>query len=460
MNIVIIGAGDIGLHLASIFSKVEYGVTLIDNNSDKLERASRDLDVAIKHGSATDWELLEELLELSPDFLIALTRNDEINLASCHIAKNLGYPQTIARVRSIKYLNTTRLNFERLFSTDHFISPEKLTADSIANMILIPGSIAIENFANGAVELRTIKIPPKWKKGGIPLKNRSALELPRQSMIGLVRRPGKRGEKPREWTKETILFPHGDDTIEVDDEVTFIGETDEIRKLHKMIGLHPKTPKSVVIVGGSLIGIYLAKTLLENNIRVRIIEKDFAKCTMLTEMLPHATVLLHDGTDYRLLQSERVGSTDVFVACTRNDEVNFLSACVAKDLGCENTIISLSDISYCPLVQNLGIKHAASPRLNATNRILSISREKTIASMVSMYNSQAEIMEVKVSMDSKIAGIPIHELGPQLPLDFLIVVIQSRGRVFIADGTRVLTPGDTVIVISHPKHINEIKKLF
>lgn len=461
MNIVIIGAGDIGLHLATIFSQISYGIVLVDTSPLKLEQAARDLDVATRLGSGNDWELLEELMEFNPDLLIALTNDDENNLAACTIAKNLGYPQTIARVRSNKYFMQSRLSFERLFGVDHLIGPEKLTSDAIASMILNPGSIATEQFAHGSIQMRTIKVPENWRKGEIPLIKRAELDLPAQLMVGLICRDTAHSTKKKMTSHaEHIIFPHGNDTLQPEDEVTFIGESKAIKQLYKFFGTTPKIPKSVVIIGGSLIGINLAQTLTESNIRVRIMDPDFDKCRLLSEKLPHSTVIHRSGTDYRFLQSEKIEEADYFVACTRNDEVNFLSGAIARDLGCENVIISLSDTNYMPLVNRLGISQAASPRINAANRILSIARERTIASMVSMYNNQAEIMEVKVSSDSKIAGIPIRQLGPELPKDFLIALIQSRGRVFIADGSRVLSPGDTVVVISSPKHLTEIKKLF
>ncbi len=456
MNIVIIGASDIGIHLATIFSQEDYRVVLIDKDPVKLEQAGRDLDIATRIGLGTDWELLEELLEFNPDLLIALTNDDEINLVACTLAKNLGYPQTVARVRKSKYFMQSRLNFEQLFCVDHLIGPEKLTADAIANMILIPGSVGIENFAHGMVQMRTMKVPPSWRKEKILLKDVQKLELPTDLMIGLINRATSHheGHKPR------VIFPHGEDSLMPEDEVTFIGQTDAIGQLHRFFGTSVKQPKSVMIVGGSLISIYLAKKLQEHKIQVMILENDYEKCCLLSEKLPLCTIVQRSGTDYRYLQAEKAGDFDVFVSCTRDDEVNFLAGTIARELGCDNVIISLSDTNYLPLSERLGITQVASPRINAANRILSIARERTIASMVSMYNNQAEVMEVKVSMDSKIAGIPIRYLGPELPREMLIVVIQSHGRIFIADGSRVLSPGDTVIVISSPKHVDELKRLF
>ncbi len=461
MNIVIIGAGDIGLHLATIFSQLNYGIVLIDIDPQKLEKAARELDVAARLGSGTDWKLLEELMEFTPDLLIALTDDDETNLVACTIGKNLGYPKTIARVRNDLFLQQERLSFERMFCVDHFIGPERLTADAITNMILVPGSIATEHFAHGSIQMRTLKVPPTWNKPEIPLSDSKHLGLPDQMMVGLIRRQIfqeiKGGQTLRE---EKIIFPHGHDTILPGDEVTFIGETESIRSLHRFFGMPIRPPESAVIVGGSLTGIHLAQMLHEYKIRVRILDKDYAKCQKLSELLPEATVINRSGIDYRFLQSEKVEEADVFIACTRDDEVNFLAASIARELGSERVIISLSDTNYIPLITKLGITQAASPRVCAANRIISIAREETIASMVSMYGNQAEIMEVKVSDHSKLVDIPLRNLGKELPVDFLIVMIQSRGKVFMADGSRTLSPGDTVVVISSPRQTHEIKKLF
>jgi trk system potassium uptake protein TrkA len=161
-----------------------------------------------------------------------------------------------------------------------------------------------------------------------------------------------------------------------------------------------------------------------------------------------------------VLQTEKVERTDLVVACTNSDEINIMVALLAKEAHCEQVLISLTDTRYTPLVERLGISHTVSPRVSATNRILSLVREETVTSMVSIYEHQAEIVEIQVSAESKLVGIPIAELGPQLPRDFLIAVIQNRGRVMIANGNRILSPGDTAIVVTDPKHINELEKVF
>lgn len=455
MNIVIIGAGDIGLHIASIFSQFEYGIVIVDNDPFKLENVTRDLDVTTRFGSGTNCQLLEELLETFSDLFVAVTDDDETNLVACALARNLGFHQTIARVRNRQYLKQSRLHFDRLFYCDYIISPEKLTADAIANMIVVPDSIATESFAHGAVSMRTMKIPPQWNKN-IQLKNRKELALPEETMVALI----KRDDYESGIKKEKLIFPHGDDCLMAGDEVTFIGASEKIAKIPDLFGLNKKLPKSVVIVGGSLVGINLAETLQEYEIETTLIDKNKNKCQFLSRSLEKTTVIHHEGTDYRFLKNEKLTTADAFVAATRADEVNFLSAAAASELGAKHVIISLSDLNYMPLLKRLGINAAISPRINAANRVLSIVREKHVVSMVSLYESKAEVMEVKVSMDSKIVGIPIKHLGPELPKDFLIAVIQNRGRIFMADGSRILSPGDTVIVISSARHMNEIKKLF
>ncbi len=456
MNIVIIGAGDIGRYMASVLSKEQHNVIVIDKDKTKLEELVLQFDVAIRHGSGSDWQLLDDLMELMPHMLIALTNDDETNLVACSIAKQLGYPYTVARIRDNRYLNRTRLDFARIFDVDHFICPELLVANDIYKYMYSQGSVTVEYFAHGAVELRTLTIPPNWSKSNIPLRQ---LAMPKGIMVGLIKRTIEE-KQPVPRTEDKVIFPHGNDALLPDDEVTFIGETEEISHLHKFIGIDFKPIKSVVIVGGSLTGIHLARLLIRRQINVKIIEKDFQRCNYLAEQLSGCTIIHHDATDLDFLRSEKIGQTDIFIAATRHDEINTTCAILAKETGCKDVLIIVSNINYKAVLAPLGIKNVVSPRVTAANQILSKILTGTVTTLVSLYDNQAEVMEINVSMESKVVGIPLSELGPMLPRDFLIAMIQNRGRIMVAKGDRIMSPGDTVIVVTTAKHVPDLEKIF
>lgn len=457
MNIVIVGAGEIGCHIATLLSKEEHNIIIIDNNLKKIEALSQTLDVAVRHGSGSDWQLLDDLFELTPDLLIAVTNNDETNLVACSIAKQLGYPRTIARIHDNSYLNRTRLDFGRIFDVDSFIGPELLVANDILKYMLNPGSLLVENFAHGAVQLRTLKVPERWRFSG---KNLHELRLPPGIMIGLIERDTLEKEGGIATGKKKVIFPHGGDCLLADDEVTFIGETNAIGEVHEFLNISATPITSVVIVGGSSTAINLARLLEERNINVTLVEKDYERCAYLADLLPKSIILNHDATDINFLRAEKIETAGFFVVCTNRDEVNLLAAMIGKEVGCENVIITLQNPTYGQFATQLGINYSVSPKNSAASQILSQIYSGTVRSLVSLYDNQAEIMEISVSMNSSILGIPLSELGPRLPLDFLIAMIQNRGRLMVAHGNRIISPGDTVIVITSPKHINEIKKIF
>jgi len=457
VNIVIVGAGTVGQYVASFLAGKENNVVLVDTNLHHLEQISQQLDVAVRHGSGTDWEVLEELSEMNPNLLLALTDNDESNMVACSIAKNLGYPKTVARVRNASYLNRTRLDFGRLFCVDHFICSEHLVAQDIFNYATESGAVAIHSFAHGAVQLRTFVVPTSWRNRN---KKICDLDLPEGIVVGFICRSSLVNVKGKKRDNKEMIFPHGEDYILPGDEITIIGETEDVLKINPYFGISRGVAKSVVIVGGTLTGQYLARVLDQHGIRVKIIDQSYDRCLKLAEQLPWCTVLHHDATDIDFLRSECVDSSDLFVVCTGRDEVNILAGGLAKEVGCENVIVSISDSWHMPIVDRMGIAHTISPRISAGNRIFTIACTETVASMVSLYEDQAEILEIKVSLDSQIVGIPIAELAPSLPRNFLFAVIQNRGRILIANGNRILSPGDTVIVISDPKHIEGLRKIF
>lgn len=460
MTIVIVGAGDVGSYVASILSKQGHNIILIDRDKPSLETANWQMDIATRHGSGTDWKLLDDMLELSPQLFISLTRDDETNLVACSIAKHLGYPKTIARVKGERFLNRTRLDFSRIFDVDYFIGPELLVAEDIVKVMMSSGSLALESFLHGAIKLRTLLVPDNWQYGTTRIKD---LRLPDGVMIGLIHRKQSLNEYDKDHihsTKYDVIFPHGDSFILPKDEVTFIGEKEAILDIHEFFGLTQKKIESVLIVGGSLTAWNLATLLNSRGIDVRIIEKNYDKCVQLAEQLPNSIIMHHDAADLPFLLAEKVENTDMVVTSTQSDEVNILTAMLAKQAGCPLAVVRLSNISYLPIVEKFGLKHVVSPRISTANHILSHILSRKTRSLVSLYENQAEVLEIKVSLESKIVGIPLSDLGPLLPKDFLIAIIQNRGRIMIARGNRIISPGDTVIVITNPKHVEDLEKIF
>lgn len=450
MNIVIIGAGRVGSYLAELLSKEEHDIAVVEIDPKKIARLVHRLDVAIRKGSGTDWQILDDLLELKPDVLIAVTDNDEVNLVSCSIAKQLGYPRTLARIHNSSLLNQSRLDLAKLFGVDDFVSPELLVAADIMKAIVTPGAIFVDSFAHGAVTLKILKIPLKWRKNSVPL---CELRLPSGVMVGLISRTS-------DSKKRQVIFPHGSDAIKAGDEIVIIGETAEVAEVHHEFGITGLQIRSVVIIGGSLTAQHLARFLDERGIDVTVIEKDYGRCEELSEAVPYATVIHNDGTDKEFLQAEKLGEADLFVACTGSDEVNICACLVAKEIGCDNSLALIANPSYIPISEKIGVRYTISPRVAIASKMLSRIHFGTVRSLVSLYENRAEIAEVNVSIDSNLVGIPLSQLGPLMPKDFLFAMIQNRGRIMIANGSRILSPGDTAIVITDPRHVNDLRKVF
>lgn len=453
MNIIILGAGEIGTYLAKSLSKEEHNVIMIDCDPKALERVGRTADVATRVGSGTDWKVLEELLEHSPHLFLALTSSDETNLVACSIAKNLGYPKTVARVQQLSFLYRSRIDFSRLFFVDHFIGAEMILAHDIFKCMTHPGNVAVENFAHGAVQMRTLIMPEHHLLCHHPL---CELKLPENLLIGLIRRKST----VEEDAFEKIIFPRGQDCLLPGDEVTLIGETKVMSQLSSLFGTPSKELRSAVIVGGTSVAMQICHVLDEEGVRVRLIEPDEERCRFLAEHLPHTTILNQDPTDLNFLSAEKIHLADVFVACTASNEKNILAGALAKQAGCAEVIAQVSDESYVPLLRRLGIFFTVSEKVSIANRVHAILQEESIISIASLYHNQAKIMEIKISSDSEIVGIPIADLGRYLPEGFLIALIENRGKIMIAKGSNILSPGDTVIVICQPEHIAELRKIF
>ncbi len=454
MNIVILGAGTIGSYLASILSQEEHNVILIDKDALLLEKIGREKDLSTMCALGVQWQVLEDLIENDPALFIAMTGDDETNLVACCIAKNLGYPQTVARVKEISFLARSRLDFGRIFNVDYFISAEMLAAHDILKNIIHPEDLAIENFAHGAIQMRTIKITDAWDKADIPL---CKLNMPENLIVSLIRREvvDIKGEN-----HETIIFPHGGDHIQVGDEITIVGETKAMFALHQYFMTEAKKIGSVAIIGGSAVGARLAQTLEKMNIHVKVVEKDEKRCEELSRLLLSSDIINHDGSDLDFLSAKIASHTDAFAACTSRDDQNFMISLLGKQAGAKKVITLISDINLGPVLREHGILCSVSEKVNIANRILSLIHAESVLSVASLCDNKAKVLEVKVSPNSELVGLPIAELSERLPPKLLIAAIENRGKIMIGKGNKIISPHDTIILITSPEHLHELHNLF
>jgi len=458
MNIVILGANPIGSYVAKTLAEEEHNVIVVDKDEKALEKISKQIDVATVLGVASNWKLFDDLLEHEPDFFIAVTEKDELNLSSCMITKNLGYPKTICLIKEPSYLQKSNLDFRRLFFVDYFIGADILIAQDILKSVISPeSSLFTESFAHGAIQMKTLVIPEKWKHANTPI---AKLDLPEEIIIGLIRRNHPHQAKIESKEKEEIIIPHGEDFLIPGDEVTVVGQTTVMEKVDEIFKAKKETLSSVAIIGGSGASIELTKILHRLGVHIKLFEVDEKRCSELADVLPNATIINHDGRDLEFLKSENIDKCDTFIACTHSDETNFLLSAIGKQAGCEKVIALLSDSKLAPILRQLDIRFSISKKVNVANRITTIIHSDTILSIASLCDNQAKVLEIKVSYDSKIVGIPLSELGSHLPQDMLIAVIVNRGQVIIGKGDRVISPNDTVIVITKPKSMEELQHLF
>ena len=449
MYIAILGAGPIGGYVASLLSKEGHNVVLLDRDLKQLEQIARECDIATLYTSGAPWNALTELLPYHPDLFIAAAEEDETNLAACAVAKRLGFPKTVACVQSEELLSSPNINVRELFQIDHFVGADLWAAQDLFKVLIHSGDIAIEHFAHGTVQMRTLRIPEQWDREAISIRD---LELPVDLLIGLIRRKLPDGS-------EVTLFPGGEDRILRGDAVTLVGKTKTMQHLHELFHT-PNTPiRSVVLAGGSTVAFYLARLLIQQKISVRIIDSDLQRCEELAKRLPQATIIHRDASDAALLLAEGVAEADALVSCTKRDSDNLLIAALARQVGCPRAIAAVTDPMVIPMLEKLGITPALAARVNLSHRILSILHEATILSVSPLSDEQAKVVELKVAPSSPLIGTPLASLA--LPKNLLIAAIETKsGEVTIGRGHSMLASEDTAVAICSLQQLSHLQELF
>lgn len=444
MKVAIVGAGKLGIRVASALMGGDYAITIIDKDEQILQKLSQQLDVMPIHADARQIKVLKGIDIHEFNYLLAATDNDETNIVIASFAKKLGCRRVIARVRDPEHMNQFGFIKETM-GIDSIVNPDLSITLEIYKYLAEKYTLSNGIFTSGKIALIEFSVRRYPKLVGLPIP--SIREILPNMLIAAISRKGK------------VIIPHGDDQIKPGDFLYVIGEKQEIVALNKKVHERGKYTnlQKVMIIGGGKTGFYLAEKLSEFGAAVKLVEKDLSRCRYLSSHLNNVMVLHSDGTDLALLEEENMDEMDAFVTATGYDEENLLLALTAKQHGIEDVISKVSHENYKNLVERMGVDMVLNPLdITASNILRFIQGSKKIISSL-LLQGQAEIMEIVAHSHMEMIGVPLSRLN--LPDGVLIAAIHRGQQVIIPNGDTVIQWNDRVIILCLLTEIDDMEKL-
>ena len=458
MNIIICGAGRVGFTIAKLLSEQGHSITVIDQSSEDIQKINESLDVKAIVGKATYPSILEKANAVETDMIIAVTRNDEINMLICQIAFSIfNIPKKIARIRSQDYLSpkfSGVYNKENL-PIDVIISPEREIAKSIQRKLEAPGALDSVPFAGNKIKLLEILIKEDCKSIDIKF-NELSKKYPKleANIIGI-----NRGDK--------FFIPKKTDAVKKDDKIYVIINSSQMAETLKAFGREEKISKKILIIGGGNIGFNLAKNIEETleTIRVKIVEKDKQRAEFLASELNDSIIINGDGLDEEVLTEANLDESETVLALTNDDEDNLMVSVLVekfakdqKDFDDKRTMALINKPNYSLLQSSLKIDDLIDPRMTTVSSILKHVHKGTIENAYTISNGEYEVIEAEIIESSELMNMEIKNLS--LPDELRIGAVLRDEKIIIPRSNFVFKKDDRVVFIVKKDSISFVENIF
>lgn len=450
MKIVIIGLGSIGKTILKCLSDEGHTITIIDENRALIENLIEKYDVLGVVGNGACMDIQQEADTQNADLVIALTKNDELNIFACFVAKSLGVKNTVARVRNPHYRKQI-IQMKDALGISMVVNPERETANEIFNLINLPSVSSMEHFAKGKVILVEV-----IAKSGCALVGESLISLGKKLKSKVLFCAVQRSDE--------VIIPDGNFVIQSGDKIHFTADAKNLGAFLEEVNLVKSPLKRVMIIGGGGIGYYLADSLSQKKYSVKLIEKDPVRADELAEMLPRVTVICGNGTRHELLLEEGIEAMDTFVALTDVDEENIIVSMFANSKHVKKTVAQVKSDDMCEMLDHLGVDNNVSPNHIVADRIISYARAlsnsigSNVQTLYQLVNGRVEALEFTAKKPNPIYGKPLKDLTTKK--NCLIACIIRNGEVIIPNGDSVIQLSDSVVTVTTQKNLDDLLEVF
>jgi trk system potassium uptake protein TrkA len=458
MNVIICGAGRVGFNIAKILSEQGHSITVIDQSSEDIQKINDTLDVKAIVGKATYPSILEKANASDADMIIAVTRNDEINMLICQIAFSIfNVQKKIARIRSQDYLNPkfTKVYNKENLPIDVIISPEIEIAKSLQRKLEAPGALDNVSFAKKKIRLLEILVNESCPLIGIKL-NELTKKLPKleANIFGVTR-------------NEKFLVLKKNDVMLKEDKAYVVINASQMQDTLAAFGHNEKISNKILIIGGGNIGFNLAKNLEETfeSVRVKIIEKNKERAEIIASELNNTIVINGDALDEEVLMEANLDEVETVLALTNDDEDNLMVSVlvekITKDMDSsmdKRTMALINKPNYSLLQSSLKINDLIDPRMSTVSSILKHIHKGTIENAYSILNGEYEIIEAEIIETSELVNKELK--NSNLPEEIRVGAILRAEEVIIPRSNFIFKKEDIVVLLAKKDFLHVVENMF
>ncbi len=450
MKVIVCGAGRVGSTIARYLAQDDNEVVVIDTDADRLADLESSLDIQTIAGFSSYPSVLERANAADADMLVAVTASDEVNLVTCQAANSLfKVPMKIARLRSKEYTNPKwrDLYTHDALPIDVVISPEAEIARAIRRNISFPGAFDVLTLAGDKVYLLGMHCDETCPLINTPLRQLTELFPDINAVITGIVHEGK------------LIVADSDTRINAGDDVYIFVAAENVKRILSLFGRDQQRAKSALILGGSEVGLSLAKYLERSGrMRVTLIEPDEERAKLLAETLSQTTVIQGDFLDTVVLEEADIDIVETVIAVSGNDENNILASLTAKKYGAEQTVAVIEKTLYSQMVTDLGIDVVIDPKDIMVSSILQHIRRGKIYAAYSVRSGLCEVLEADVFDSFEYLGAALRDV--RLPAGVIIGALVRNGVSLPLRGDTVIEKNDRLLLFADADSVKQVEKMF
>ena len=445
MKIIIAGAGDVGCHLARMLSGDNHEITVIESDRKLLGDVAAVADLLTVEGDCTSFATLRKAIVRKADLFIAVNHEEERNIISAILAKQMGAKKSIARIDHNEYLEPNNKEVFINLGIDYLFYPEKIAARQVIKLLGHTATTEYVDFSNGKLSLVVFRLDPSSELVGHTLLSFTEKQQPLSYRTVAITRDGR------------TIIPHGNDTYMEGDMVYIITKEDSVKEVMAFSGQSNIDINNLMILGGSQIGQRIALEL-QDKVNIKLVEYIADKAYKLAETLDSTLIINEDGRNIEAMMEEGLSNMDAFVAVTGRSETNILAAMLAKRMGVKKVIAEVENLNYLKLAESIGIDTIINKKLITASNIFRFTLSTDVQAIKCLTGSEAEVLEFIVKPNSPATKAKVKDLD--FPNEAIIGGIVRGDKVFIAMGNTEISAYDRVVVFAMPNTIAKIGKYF